>query len=188
MGLSLLGNTVGSGCYKAPVPKQARRDTYKFRDLLHRVVCHMRKGEELEKEEEGCLRKLGADCSAYLNMKAYHSSSYARVVSTLTDIVKRFGVPQVRTREARHPSRCLRLSHVHAGVLKVCEGCPVIRPRDHLLLRVGSEVYKRSQDQDALLPFLIQNNPLLPVVHNHKMRISAATGGQNKHGVFAMLT
>lgn len=96
MGLSLLGNMVGSGRYKPPVPKLARRDTYKFRDLLHRVVCRMSEGQELEKEEEECLRKLGADCAAYLNMKAHHSSSYARVVSMLTDIVKRFGVPQVQ--------------------------------------------------------------------------------------------
>ncbi|XP_003968852.2 TRPM8 channel-associated factor homolog [Takifugu rubripes] len=153
MGLSLLGNIVGNGCYKPPVPKQAMKDTYNFRDLLHRVVCHMSKGEELEKKEEECLRKLGADCAAYLNRKAYDSSSYAQVVSTLTDIVKKFGIPQV------------------------CESCPVNSPRDHLLLSVGSEVYKVCQDQDALLPFLIQNNPLLPVVHNHKMRISAATEG-----------
>lgn len=97
MGLSLLGNIVGNGRYEAPVPKQARRDTYNFRDLLHRVVCHMSKGEELEKKEEKCLRKLGADCAAYLNRKAYDSSSYAQVVSTLTDIVKKFGIPQVQS-------------------------------------------------------------------------------------------
>lgn len=94
MGLSLLGNIVGNGHH--PVPKQARKDTYNFRDLLHRVVCHMSKGEELEQKEEECLRKLGADCAAYLNRKAYDSSSYAQVVSTLTDIVKKFGVPQVQ--------------------------------------------------------------------------------------------
>lgn len=63
-------------------------------------------------------------------------------------------------------------------MLKVCESRPVNSPRDHLLLSVGSEVYKVCQDQDALLPYLIQDNPLLPVVHNHKMRISAATEGQ----------
>lgn len=103
MGLSLLGNIVGNGHYKPPVPKQARRDTYNFRELLHRVVCHMSKGEELEKKEEECLRKLGADCAAYLNRKAYDSSSYAQVVSTLTGIVKSFGIPQVRTFKGGHP-------------------------------------------------------------------------------------
>lgn len=61
---------------------------------------------------------------------------------------------------------------------KVCESCPVRSPKDHLLLSVGSEVYKVCQERDALLPFLIKNNPLLPVVHNHKIKISAATEGQ----------
>lgn len=69
----------------------------------------------------------------------------------------------------------LKLLH---GVSKVCESCPVKTPKDHLLLRVGSEVYKVSKDRDTLLPFLIKNNPLLPVVHNHKIQISAATEGQ----------
>lgn len=95
MGLSLLGNIVGNGCYKPPVPKQAIKDTYNFRDLLRRVVCHMSKDEELEKGEEECLKKLGADCAAYLNTKAYDCSSYAQVVSTLIDIIKKFGIPQV---------------------------------------------------------------------------------------------
>lgn len=95
MGLSLLGNIVGNGCYKPPVPKQAMKDTYSFRDRLSRVVYHMSKGEELEKKEDECLRKLGADCAAYLNMKAYDCSSYEQVLSTLTDIIKKFGIPQV---------------------------------------------------------------------------------------------
>lgn len=51
-------------------------------------------------------------------------------------------------------------------------------PKDHLLLNMGSAVFKVCQDPDALLPFLIKNNPLLPVVHNHKIRFSAATEGQ----------
>lgn len=187
MGLSLLGNTVGNGCYKPPVPKQAMKDTYNFRDLLHRVVCHMSKGEELEKKEEECLRKLGTDCAAYLSMKAYNSSSYAQVVSALTDIIRKFGIPQVHNLgptqvcvgslafvfSHHHPH------HPHHGVFKVCESCPVSSPKDHLLLSVGSEVYKVCQDHDALLPFLVQNNPLLPVVHNQKIRISAATEGQS---------
>lgn len=61
---------------------------------------------------------------------------------------------------------------------KVCESCPVRRPKDHLLLSVGSEVYKVCPQRDALLPFLIKNNPSLPVVHNHKISVSAATEGQ----------
>lgn len=95
MGLSLLGNIVRNGCYKPPVPKEAMKNSYNFRELLRRVVCHMSRGEDLEKEEEECLLKLGADCAAYLNTKTYENSSYAQVVSTLTDIIKTFGIPQV---------------------------------------------------------------------------------------------
>lgn len=68
--------------------------------------------------------------------------------------------------------------NIHTGFSKVCESCPVRSPKDHLLLSVGSEVYKVCQEHDALLPFLIKNNPSLPVVHNHKIKISAATEGQ----------
>lgn len=110
MGLSLLGNIVGNGRYKPPVPKQALRDTYNFRDLLHRVVGHMSKGEELEQKEEECLRKLGGDCAAYLNRKAYDSSSYAQVVSALTAMVKKFGIPQVGASLGRRPLRCCSIS------------------------------------------------------------------------------
>lgn len=72
----------------------------------------------------------------------------------------------------------LFFSNIHHGVFKVCDSCPVNSPKDHLLLSVGSEVYKVCQDPDALLPFLIKNNPLLPVVHDQRVRISAATEGQ----------
>lgn len=51
-------------------------------------------------------------------------------------------------------------------------------PKDHLLLNVGSEVYKVCPQRDALLPFLIKNNPALPVVHNRKISVSATTEGQ----------
>lgn len=61
---------------------------------------------------------------------------------------------------------------------KVCESCPVRSPKDHLLLSVGSEVYKVCPRRDALLPFLVKDNPSLPVVHNQKISVSAATEGQ----------
>lgn len=95
MGLSILGNIVGNGCYKPPVPKEAKKNSYNFRDCLRRVASHMSEGKHLEKNEEECLLKLGADCAAYLNTKAYDNSSYAQVVSTLTDIIKTFDIPQV---------------------------------------------------------------------------------------------
>lgn len=95
MGLSLLGNIIGNGCYKPPVPQQAMINSYNFRDLLRRVACRMSDDETLEKNEEEHLNKLGADCAAFLNTKAYDSSSYMQVISTLTDIIKTFGFPQV---------------------------------------------------------------------------------------------
>lgn len=95
MGLSLLGNIVGSGLYQPPVPKQAKTNHYNFRSLLGRVVGHMSAGEDLEENEEGCLCKLGAHCAAYLNTKEYGCSSYAQVVSALAGVIKTFGIPQV---------------------------------------------------------------------------------------------
>ncbi|XP_076591202.1 TRPM8 channel-associated factor homolog [Chaetodon auriga] len=153
MGLSLLGATISGGLYKAPVPSQAIKDTYHFRHLLHRFAGHVTQGEELTKHEEECLKRLGKDCATYLHMKAYDCSSYTQVVSTLTDILKKSGMPQV------------------------CDGCPVKSPKDHLLLSVGAEVYKVCPDPDALLPYLIKHNPLMPVVYNHRIKINANTSG-----------
>lgn len=59
----------------------------------------------------------------------------------------------------------------------MCDRCPVKSPKDHLLLTVGSEIFKVSQDPDALLPYLIKDNPLLPVVYNHRIKISVDTKG-----------
>lgn len=95
MGLSLLGNIVGDGCHKPPVAKQAKK--HNFRDLLRRVVRHMSQDEDLEEDEEECLQKLGEDCAAYLSTKAYNSCAYAQVVSTLTEVIKKFGIPQVES-------------------------------------------------------------------------------------------
>ncbi|CAK6974959.1 TRPM8 channel-associated factor homolog isoform X1 [Scomber scombrus] len=153
MGLSLLGATIGAGCYKAPVPSQAIKDTYHFRHLLHRFAGHVTKGQQLTQHEEKCLKKLGSDCANYLRMQAHDCSSYTQVVSTLTDILKSSDMPQV------------------------CDSCPVKSSKDHLLLSVGAEVYKVCPDPDALLPYLIKHNPLMPVVYNHKVKMNANTAG-----------
>lgn len=153
MGLSLLGTTIGGGCYKAPVPSQAIKDTYHFRHLLGRFAGHVTKGKELTEHEEKCLKKLGEDCANYLRMQAHDCSSYKQVVSTLTDILKSSDMPQV------------------------CDSCPVKSPKDHLLLSVGAEVYKVCPDPDDLLPYLIKHNPLMPVVYNHRIKINANTAG-----------
>lgn len=62
-------------------------------------------------------------------------------------------------------------------ITKVSDSCPITSPKDHLLLSVGAEVYKVCPDPDALLPHLIKDNPLLPVVYNHKIKIDVNTGG-----------
>lgn len=153
MGLSLLGKTVSAGLHKAPVPSQAVKDTYHFRHLLHRFAGHVTQGKKLSKHEEEGLKKLGHDCATYLHMEAYDCPSYTQVVSTLTDIMMKSDMPQV------------------------CDSCPVKSPKDHLLLNVGPEVYKVCPNPDALLPYLIKDNPLMPVVYNHKININVDTAG-----------
>ncbi|XP_042343146.1 TRPM8 channel-associated factor homolog [Plectropomus leopardus] len=156
MGLSILRTTIKGGSYKAPDPRQAVKDTYHFRHLLHRFASHVTQGEKLSKHEESHLKKLGFDCATYLNMKAYDCSSYTQVLSTLTDMVKKSGMPQV------------------------CDKCPVRCPKDHLLLTLGPQIYKVCKDPDALLPHLIKNNPLMPVVYNHVIKINANTAGRDE--------
>uniref|UniRef100_A0A667YGY2 Peptidase M60 domain-containing protein n=1 Tax=Myripristis murdjan TaxID=586833 RepID=A0A667YGY2_9TELE len=153
MGLSLLGATVKAGCHKAPVLGPTIKDNYHFRRLLQRFAGHVVKGEALTKNEESHLKKLGLDCANYLHMKAHDCCSYTQVLSTLMDILKKSDMPQV------------------------CDKCPVQTPKDRLLLSMGSVVYKVCPDPDALLPYIIKNNPVMPVVYNYKIKINANTGG-----------
>uniref|UniRef100_A0A3P8UFE4 Peptidase M60 domain-containing protein n=1 Tax=Amphiprion percula TaxID=161767 RepID=A0A3P8UFE4_AMPPE len=153
MGLSLLGSTIEGGQYKAPVPSQAIKDTYHFRHFLRRFACHVTMGEKLNKHEEECLKKLGHDCTTYLRRNAHHCSDYAQVVSTLTNLLMSSGLPEVS------------------------DSCPVNSPKDHLLLSLGAEVYKACPNPDDLLPYLIKNNPMMPVVYNQKIKIHVNTAG-----------
>ncbi|XP_059188203.1 TRPM8 channel-associated factor homolog [Centropristis striata] len=153
MGLSILRGIIRGGVHKSPVPSQAIKDTYHFRHLLHRFAGHVTNGDKLNKNEEEHLTKLGQDCATYLHMRANDCSSYTQVVSTLTDLVMKSGMPQV------------------------CASCPVKSPKDHLLLSVGAEVYKVCPNPDALLPYLIKDNPLMPVVYNHRIKIKVDTKG-----------
>ncbi|XP_054468214.1 TRPM8 channel-associated factor homolog [Anoplopoma fimbria] len=153
MGLTLLKSTIKGGLHKAPKPSKAMKDSYHFRQLLHRFASHVSHGSELSKHEENHLKRLGTDCVRYLHMNAHECPSYKQVVSTLTDIVMKSGMPQV------------------------CDSCPVKSPKDHLLLSVAAEVYKVCPDPDALLPYLIKDNPLMPVVYNHRIKIDVNTAG-----------
>uniref|UniRef100_A0A669BCQ3 Peptidase M60 domain-containing protein n=1 Tax=Oreochromis niloticus TaxID=8128 RepID=A0A669BCQ3_ORENI len=156
MGLSLLEATISAGSYKAPVPSEASNDTSHFRHLLYRFAAHVTTGGKLNKHEEGCLKKLGSDCNVYLQMKAHDCFHYRQVLAALTDMLKRSGLPQVS------------------------DSCPVTTPKDRLLLSVGSAVYKFCPNPDALLPYLIKDNPAMPVVCNHKIKINVNTAGEKE--------
>ncbi|XP_026224859.1 TRPM8 channel-associated factor homolog [Anabas testudineus] len=151
MGLSLLKQTIDEGSNKAPVLSQDTTDNSHFCHRLRRVAGHVIKGEELTKSEEQCLKKLGSDCASYLHMKAYDWYSYTQVVSTLSDILKKAGMPQVNEKN------------------------PVKNPKDHLLLSLGAEVFNVCADPDALLPYLIKESPVMPDVYNQRIKINVKT-------------
>lgn len=155
MGLCILGDTLKAGLYKVPDLEKACSEAYHFRGLLRRFASHVTEGKSLTQHEQGCLKKLGSDCGHYLAMENHGCAAYTSMVTMLTDMVKQAGVPQV------------------------CHKCPVKSAKDHLLLNVGSQVYKVCKDPDALLPFIIKEQPSLPVVYNTKVPISVnAAGGQ----------
>ncbi|XP_033832545.1 TRPM8 channel-associated factor homolog [Periophthalmus magnuspinnatus] len=151
MGMTLLEKYITDGTYKPPIPSQALKDTYHFRHVLCKFAGHVTKGEELSKHEEEWLTKLSHDCTTYLHLDT--SNNYNQILHTFTEIIKKAGLPQA------------------------CESCPVKTPRDKCLLNVGTEVYKACQNKDELLPYLIKDNPLLPVIYNHRVSINVDTAG-----------
>ncbi|KAL0972775.1 hypothetical protein UPYG_G00194600 [Umbra pygmaea] len=153
MGLSLLGNTLEAGCIKAPVPGRNCSEGYHFRHMLHRFAGHMTTGEKLTEQEESRLKKLGNDCSSFLQMRAHDCASYTSVVAMLTEVLKETGIPQVG------------------------HNCPVSNAKDHLLLNVGAEVYKVSKNPDDLLPYLMKDLSVKPIWPNHRILISCNEAG-----------
>ncbi|KAK5868484.1 hypothetical protein PBY51_009493 [Eleginops maclovinus] len=156
MGLSLLPATIDQGSYKVPMSTQTKEDNNHFRHVLSRFAGLVTKGEELPMHEEKQLKKLEMECANFLMTKAYGSYSYKQVLSILTDILKKLGMPQVSVKN------------------------PVKNPKDHLLLSVGTELYKASPDPDALLPYLIKDIPVLPVVKGQRIRITVNTADENE--------
>uniref|UniRef100_A0AAV2J3E1 Peptidase M60 domain-containing protein n=1 Tax=Knipowitschia caucasica TaxID=637954 RepID=A0AAV2J3E1_KNICA len=150
MGMTLLETYITDGAYKPPVPSQAISDTYHFRHVLHKFAGHVTQGEELAAHEEEWLKKLSGDCTKYLNLDA-GNNNFNQIMSTFTEIIKKAGLP------------------------KVCESCPVKTARDKFLLNIGTELYKKHQNPEELLPFLIKDNPLLPVIYNHKISVDTDT-------------
>lgn len=92
LGLSLMAATIPGGSYKATVPSHEMTYTCHFRNLLRSFAGHVTQGKELSKHEGKQLEKLGMD---FLMMKSYDSYSYTQVLSILTDILKKSGMPQV---------------------------------------------------------------------------------------------
>ncbi|XP_065136241.1 TRPM8 channel-associated factor homolog [Paramisgurnus dabryanus] len=156
MGVCILGSTVNGGLYKAPEIKEGFKDVYHFRNVLRYFGKHLTKGQKLPPHVEGSLKQLGNDCASYLCMCTHDCASYNSVVTLLTDMVKKIGVPQV------------------------CSKCPVETPKDFLMLQIGTELYKTISDPDALLPYIIKERPALPTVSDARVRISADTGGSEE--------
>ncbi|XP_041796403.1 TRPM8 channel-associated factor homolog [Chelmon rostratus] len=155
MGLSLLDTTIEKGSYKANVPDKTKKDTLHFRHFLRQFAGHVTQGDRLTKREEEHLEKLGAECASFLSMKAYDSYYYTQVLSILTDMFKKF-MPQVS------------------------EEKPVKSPKEHLLLSLGRQLYNFTPAPDALLPYLIKDNPTMPPVYNERIKIDVNTAGEEE--------
>ncbi|KAJ8369061.1 hypothetical protein SKAU_G00090890 [Synaphobranchus kaupii] len=153
LGLSILGNYLTPGVYKAPEPGHVCTETYRFRSMLKQFAGHVSSGQELTPHEQSCLQRLGCDCVTFLRMRTHDLPSYTSVLEVLTGVVKKSKVPQI------------------------CPSCPVKEPKDHLLLNMATEVYKASTNPDELLPYIIQDRPDLPLVYNTKVKIDGTAAG-----------
>ncbi|XP_028321251.1 TRPM8 channel-associated factor homolog [Gouania willdenowi] len=153
MGISILGKTVSSGTYKAPNPSTAIEDMYHFRYLLYRFAGSVMSGVKLLKKEKDWLQKLSIDCTTFLEIMAYDSSSFTQVVSILTYIFKDTGLP------------------------KVSEHHPVKTPEERVLLTLIAAVYNAASDQDSLKCCFPKNDTELPAVYDQKLKIDVDTAG-----------
>ncbi|MBN3313031.1 TCAF factor, partial [Atractosteus spatula] len=155
-GLGILGSTLQAGTFKALNAEEIFTQTYHFRRSLQRFAEDMIEGKSLETHEEAWLPKLGNDCAGYLRMKALDCPSYTSIVSLLTEMVKKTGLPQA------------------------CQSCPIQNSKDQVLLKLGVEIYKVCPDPDSLLPFIIKDCEDLPTVSDVKVKINANTGKGRK--------
>ncbi|XP_036392742.1 TRPM8 channel-associated factor homolog [Megalops cyprinoides] len=153
MGFSILEATLNAGLYEA---LQSCSEAYHFRRMLQNFMAHVTCGQTLTEHEQACLKRLGTDCVTYLHMRAHDCPSYNSILNMLTNMVKKAGVPQV------------------------CASCPVENSKDHLLLHVGTEVYKASPNPDDLLPYIIKDRPYLPTVPDARVWISGNTEGSEE--------
>lgn len=97
MGLSVLHTRFIGDKYSVPKLMQDIKDVYFFYPLLCRFTAHMMNGVVLTEQEIQSLKKFERDCVQYLQLKAYNWHSYSTVLSALTCILKKKGMPQVST-------------------------------------------------------------------------------------------
>ncbi|CAL9684480.1 unnamed protein product [Knipowitschia caucasica] len=151
MGLTLLSAIVEGGVFKAPDPSTAIKDNYHFRHVLYRFARHVTDNKDITAHEEKYLKKLGGDCASYLQLTDDSCCSHMQLQVMFTDMLKKTGIPQVS------------------------ETCVVKSPKDHLLLSLCTEAYKKCPDPEELLKHLIKDNPLLPAVYNHTIKLNVST-------------
>lgn len=101
MGLSVLRTTITGGVHSVLRSMQDIKDIYLFHHLLCRFTAHIMDGDVLTEQETQSLKKFGRDCGQYLRLKAYNWPSYSTVLSTLTCILKKMGMPQVHTVDSK---------------------------------------------------------------------------------------
>ncbi|KAL7849582.1 hypothetical protein SRHO_G00212050 [Serrasalmus rhombeus] len=153
MGLCLLEKTVKAGVYKVAKMKHhgmASTQMYHFQDLLQHFAGHVLQSQQLGDYEQQFLKKFGNDCVRYLRMQAFDCDTYKSVVVLLTDIVK-------------------------AGFPEVSPTHPVKSAKDHLLLQVGTELFRLCKDTAEPLSYLIIDTPRLSTVNIARVWISANT-------------
>ncbi|KAJ8256551.1 hypothetical protein COCON_G00187030 [Conger conger] len=153
LGFSIMPSYAGRGKHKAREPGQGCAEEYRFRRALRQFASHVTSGQELRPHEQSSLRRLGTDCADYLRMQAHDQGSYTAILELLANVFTTADMPQV------------------------CSECPVKHPKDHMLLNLGTEVYKAFPYRDQLLPYLIKNRPDLPVVHNTCVKINTKAAG-----------
>lgn len=95
MGLSVLRTTIPGGVHSVLRSMQEIKDVYLFRDLLCHFTAHIMDGDVLTEQETQSLIDFGRDCGHYLRLKAHDWPSYSAVLSALTGILKKTGLPQV---------------------------------------------------------------------------------------------
>ncbi|XP_038129305.1 TRPM8 channel-associated factor homolog [Cyprinodon tularosa] len=149
MGLSLLKEHTRAGVYKAPDPSQVQK--FHIRNLVNSFAGHVLEDKELPRKNDDHHKKL-EDFASLLKMQAHDCFSYIEILSILTHILKKRGIPQ--------PSK----------------QNPVKHPKDRMLLMLVTHVYEASTNQEELLPYIIKDNPPLPVVKGQLIKITAQTG------------